>query len=106
MKRKAFLIQSKPGLSGEYKKRHNPIWPDLKKELKEHGVKNYSIFLHDNSEYLFGYLEVEDELLFNKLEDSEIMQRWWKYMTDVLICESDQSQKAREEMLIEVFHLD
>lgn len=106
MKRKAFLIQTKPGLSKEYEKRHNPIWPELNKELKEHGIKNYSIFLHENSEYLFGYLEVEDELLFNKLGNSEIMKRWWKYMTEVLMCESDQSHKAREDMLVEVFHLD
>ena len=106
MKRKAFLIQTKPGLSEEYKKRHNPIWSELMKELKAHGVKNYSIFQHENSEYLFGYLEVEDELLFNKLGDSEIMQRWWKYMTEVLISECAQSQKAWEEMLVEVFHLD
>lgn len=106
MKRKAFLIQSKPGLSGVYKKRHNPIWPKLKQELKEHGVRNYSIFLHENSEYLFGYFEVENEVLFEKLGESEIMQSWWRYMTEVLICESDQRLKAKEEILIEVFHVD
>ncbi len=105
MIRKAFLIQSKSGLSGEYKRRHNPIWPELKKELQEHGVRNYSIFLHESSEYLFGYLEVEDEVLFSKLEKSKIMQQWWRYMTEVLVCESDQSIKAKEEMLVEVFHL-
>lgn len=106
MKRKAFLIQARTGLSGEYKKRHNPIWPELKQELKEHGVRNYSIFLHENSEYLFGYFEVEDEGLFKKLAESGIMQHWWKYMTEVLKCKSDQSLKAREDMLVEVFHLD
>lgn len=106
MKRKAFLIESNPGLSEEYKKRHNPIWPELKQELKKHGVCNYSIFLHENSESLFGYFEVEDEALFEKLGESEVMQQWWEYMTEVLVCESDQSLKAKEEMLSEVFHLD
>ena len=86
MIRKAFLIQSKSGLSVEYKNRHNPIWFELEKELQEHGVRNYSIFLHEDSEYIFGYLEVEDEVLYNKLEKSEIMQRWWRYMTEVLVC--------------------
>ncbi|MDR2918168.1 MAG: L-rhamnose mutarotase [Tannerella sp.] len=106
MKRKAFLIQARPGLSGEYKKRHNPIWPELKQGLQEHGVRNYSIFLHENSEYLFGYFEVENEALFNKLGEREIMQRWWKHMTEVLICENDGDPKAKEEMLVEIFHLD
>lgn len=106
MIRKAFLIQSRSGLSAEYKNRHNPIWPELKKELQEHGVRNYSIFLHVDSEYIFGYLEVEDEVLYNKLEKSEIMQQWWRYMTEVLVCENKESIKAKEEMLVEVFHLD
>ncbi len=106
MKRKAFLIQAKAGLSGEYKRRHNSVWPELKQELKAHGIENYSIFLHENSEYLFGYFEVEDEGLFDKLGESEIMQRWWRSMTEVLVCENDQSLKAKEEMLVEVFHLD
>ena len=104
--RKAFLIYSQPGKSGEYQRRHNQIWPDLKKELKEHGVSNYSIFLHENSEYLFGYFEIDDEALFNKIGESPVCQQWWKYMTEVLVCESDNSPKAIEDMLTEVFHLD
>ncbi len=83
-----------------------PVWPELQQELKEHGVRNYSIFLHENPEYLFGYFEIEDGALFEKLGESEIMQRWWRYMTEVLVCESDQSLKAKEDMLAEVFHLD
>ena len=106
MNRKAFLIQSRPGLTEEYKRRHNPIWPDLKKELKEYGVKNYSIFLHEKSEFLFGYFEIENEELFNKIGESSIMQRWWEYMAEVLVCEDCKSLKAKEDMLVEVFHLD
>lgn len=106
MKRKAFLIQARPGLSEEYKKRHNPVWPELKQVLQEHGVRNYSIFLHENSEYLFGYFEVENEELFNKLGEMKIMQRWWKHMTEVLICESDEDLKAKEDMLVEIFYMD
>lgn len=106
MKRKAFLIQARPGLSEEYKKRHNPVWPELKQVLQEHGVRNYSIFLHENSEYLFGYFEIENEELFNKLGEMETMQRWWRHMTEVLICESDEDSKAKEDMLVEIFHLD
>lgn len=29
---------------GEYKKRHDELWDDMKVELKEHGAHNYSIF--------------------------------------------------------------
>lgn len=106
MIRKAFLIYAQPGMAGEYQRRHNPIWPDLKKALKEYGVNNYSIFLHNDSDFLFGYFEVENEELFNKIGESDVCKRWWKYMTEVLVSESENSPKAKEDMLIEVFHLD
>ena len=106
MIRKAFLIQAKPGMAAEYQRRHNPIWTDLKKALKAHGISNYSIFLHENTGALFGYLEIEDEKTFQKIGETDVCKRWWRYMTEVLVCESDDSQKAKEDILREVFHLD
>lgn len=106
MTRKAFVIQAKPGMAEEYQRRHNPIWPELQQVLKQHGVSNYSIFLRQETGELFGYLEVEDEERFNQIGESDVCRRWWRYMTEVLICDSDNSPKAREEMLSEVFHLE
>jgi L-rhamnose mutarotase len=105
MIRKAFLIKAKPGMATEYQRRHNPIWPDLEKALKYHGVSNYSIFLHEDTGSLFGYLEVEDEEKYELLAETDVCQRWWKYMTEVLFSESDESPKAKEDILKEVFHL-
>ena len=106
MIRKAFLIHAKPGLATEYEKRHNPIWPELEKVLKSHGISNYSIFLHEESNALFCYLEAEDEEKFQKIGEAEISQRWWRYMTEVLVCESEESEKGKEDVLREVFRLD
>ena len=106
MIRKAFLIQAKPGMATEYQRRHNPIWPDLWKTLKDYGVSNYSIFLNEDTGALFGYLEVEDEAKYESIAETEVCQRWWKYMTEVLVSESDESPKAREDILKEVFHID
>jgi L-rhamnose mutarotase len=33
----------------------------LEKVLKDHGVSNYSIFLHPETRQLFGYAEIESE---------------------------------------------
>jgi hypothetical protein len=38
MKREAFKMFLKPGCEAEYEKRHNAIWPELKKLLSENGV--------------------------------------------------------------------
>jgi L-rhamnose mutarotase len=106
MIRKAFVIQAKPGRAAEYQRRHNPIWPELEETLKRHGVSNYSIFLLEDTGALFGYLEVEDEARFQQIAETDVCRRWWRYMTEVLVSESADSPKAKEDMLKEVFHLD
>ena len=106
MIRKAFVIQAKSGMTAEYERRHNPIWPELEETLKCHGVGNYSIFLREDTGELLGYLEVEDEARFQQIAETDVCRRWWRYMTDVLVCDRDDSPKAKEVMLREVFHLD
>jgi len=49
------------GAETEYENRHNPIWPELEQVLKDHGVLNYTIFLHTETHQLFGYAEIESE---------------------------------------------
>lgn len=44
--RKLFVMSVNAGAAEEYEKRRNPIWPELEQVLKDHGVSNYSIFLH------------------------------------------------------------
>jgi L-rhamnose mutarotase len=105
MIRQAVVFQARTGRADEYQRRHNPIWPELEKTLKEYGVRNYSIYLHRPTGMLFGYVEIEDEARFRKIAETEVCQKWWHYMTEVLVCESDNSQKGKEEALEEVFHL-
>lgn len=106
MIRKAFAIKAKPGLAAEYQRRHNPIWPELEQALKQHGVSNYSIFLQESTGEMFGYLEVEDEAKLQEIAEIDVCRRWWRYMTEVLVCESADAPKAKEDSLTEVFHLD
>lgn len=105
MHRKSFVITCKAGMIDEYIRRHNPIWEELKVALKSCGVLNYSIFHRPNSNELFGYFEVSDVLLFERLSSYEVCQKWWLHMTEVLICEDAFSLKGREEDLTEIFHL-
>jgi len=88
----------------EYKRRHNEVWPEMKKELKAHGVKNYSIFLDSKTGRLFAYLEVEDEALYEKIAQTEICKKWWAYMEPLMETDEDNSPVSID--LQEVFHLD
>ena len=106
MIRKAFLMEVQPGKHGEYERRHNPIWPELLEILKKHGVHNYSIFHCEKTDQLFGCVEIESEEEWNKIGTYEVCQKWWKEMKELLVSEVADSPKAKEEELIEVFHLD
>ncbi|MHB1455976.1 MAG: L-rhamnose mutarotase [Armatimonadota bacterium] len=104
MIRKAFIMQVFPDTHAEYEKRHNPIWEDLEATLKSHGAHNYSIFLDEAANLLFGYVEVEDEARWDAIAKTEPCQRWWKYMGDVMPSNPDNSPVARD--IREVFHMD
>ena len=93
-----------PDAHEEYERRHNPIWADLQLVLKQHGVSNYSIFLEQETNQLFGYAEIESEELWQKIAETGECQRWWAFMKDVMPTNADNSPVSVE--LKEVFHLD
>ncbi len=104
MIQKAFLMRLKPGNQDEYTKRHNPIWPDLGEVLKNHGVRNYSIFLDHDADLLFAYAEAESDSLWQQIAQTEVCRRWWVHMEDLMATNADHSPAAI--VLKEVFHLD
>jgi L-rhamnose mutarotase len=77
MIRKAFVMQLHPGQAAEYRRRHNPIWPELESLLRSHGVKSYSIFLQPVTLQLFAYAEIEDEAQWDAIAETPECRRWW-----------------------------
>ena len=102
--RSAWVMKLKPGHQGEYETRHNPIWPELQDVLRQRGVRNYSIFLDRETDRLFAYAEIESEELWAGIAQTEVCQRWWAYMKDLMLTNDDNSPVAIN--LDEVFHLD
>jgi L-rhamnose mutarotase len=102
--RKAFVMSVNTGAEEECEKRHNPIWPDLEKVLKDYGVPNYSIFLHPEMRQIFGYAEIESEEQWASIASTEICQKWWRHMSSVMPSNSDHSPVSAP--LREVFHLE
>ncbi|MBP3942380.1 L-rhamnose mutarotase [Sphingobacteriaceae bacterium WQ 2009] len=92
MKKKkiAFKMFLKKGNAEEYFRRHAEIWPALKSLLSYHGISNYSIFLDDDGETLFAYQEV-DRVGSQELALQKIVQQWWAYMADIMLCNPDNS---------------
>jgi L-rhamnose mutarotase len=72
--------------------------------IHEHGGKNYSIFLDKETNILFGYIEIEDEVLWAKTADTAINRKWWDFMADIMETNEDNSPVSVN--LTTVFHLD
>lgn len=101
--RKAFLFQIKPGTAEEYTRRHSPIWPELEAALRAHGVSNYSIHLNPETNELFGYAEIESEERWNAIAQTDLCQRWWAHMADLMVTNTDGSPASKP--LYECFHM-
>lgn len=103
MIKKAVRMKLYPGLKEEYAKRHDELWPEMREMLKEHGALSYSIFLDPETDYLFGYLEIEDEGKWASVSDTEVNRKWWDYMKDMMETNPDHSPVSVE--LEQVFEL-
>jgi len=101
---KGFKMKLYEGQKDEYERRHNMLWPEMKDMIHNYGGKNYSIFLDEETNTLFGYIEIEDEELWDKSSDTEICRKWWDYMADIMETNSDNSPVSVD--LVKVFHLD
>jgi L-rhamnose mutarotase len=103
MKRIAFKMHLHKGCEEEYKRRHDEIWPELTQLLKETGISEYSIFLDETTNSLFGFLKVHNELSLNRLPGQPVMKRWWAHMKDIMESNPDNSPVSIP--LKEVFYL-
>jgi L-rhamnose mutarotase len=90
-KRFGFKMKLNPGFRDEYRKRHNEIWPELVKLLKDEGIGNYSIFLDEETNTLFAYQEQSGHSSSQDLGQTEIVKKWWKYMADIMETNPDNS---------------
>lgn len=91
------------GFVEEYKKRHNPIWPELSSLLKSYGISDYSIFLDEETNILFAILTAEDPARLEHLKSESVMQKWWAYMDALMETNDDHSPVSVP--LVEMFYM-
>jgi len=103
MQRVAFKMTLFKGKEEEYKKRHDEIWPSLSALLKQTGVHEYSIFLDETTNSLFGVLKIDEPVKLDELPAHPVMQQWWAYMKDIM--ESNPDNSPVSVPLKEVFYL-
>ncbi|HER07393.1 MAG TPA: L-rhamnose mutarotase [Bacteroides sp.] len=103
-KRIGFKMKLYPGFVEEYKKRHAALWPELRKLLKDSGVSEYSIFFDEETHSLFAFQKQAGEQGSQDLGKEEIVQKWWKFMADIMETNPDNSPVSIP--LEEVFYME
>ena len=98
MEKYAWKATVKDGCLEEYKKRHDEIWDELVKLLKDAGICNYTIWNVGNE--LFGYYECEKGVKFaaETQANSPIVDKWNEYMKDVMVMELDPETGAQPKL--------
>lgn len=92
----AFRMKLIPGFEEEYERRHREIWPELVALLKDTGIIDYQIFLDKETSYLFAFQVIEGDANSQDLGNTEIVQRWWKHMADIMETNPDNSPVSVE----------
>lgn len=61
MKRMGFVIGIHPDRIADYKRLHAEVWPDVLARLRASNITNYTIFLREPENLMFGYWEYTGE---------------------------------------------
>lgn len=100
----AFKMKLMPGFKEEYQRRHDAIWPELLALLKDQGIRDYTIFLDEETNTLFAVQQQSGSGSSQDLGENAIVQKWWAYMADIMETNADNSPVSQP--LKKVFHLD
>lgn len=109
MERMAMVIGLKPEQVAEYKRIHANCWPDILDRISECNITNYSIFLKQPENLLFGYWEYTGNDFAAdgaRMAADPRTQEWW----DICMPMQEPLETRKEgewwAMMEEVFHHD
>lgn len=109
MQRMGMVIGIRPERVAEYKALHAAVWPQVLARIAASHVRNYSIFLREPENLLFGYWEYHGDDFQADMAaiaaDPET-RRWWAVCGP---CQQPLASRAAGEhwaMMAEVFHVD
>jgi L-rhamnose mutarotase len=109
MQRMGMVIGIKPEKIAEYKELHAAAWPAVLEQIRNSNIRNYTIFLREPENLLFGYWEYHgDDFAADMaaMAEDPKTREWWSF-TDP--CQTPLASRAEGEqwsMMEEVFHTD
>jgi L-rhamnose mutarotase len=80
MQRVGIVIGIRPEKIEEYKRLHAAVWPGVLAKISDCNMRNFSIFLREPENLLFGFFEYHGEDLAAdnaKMAADPTTQQWW-----------------------------
>ncbi|MET1412144.1 L-rhamnose mutarotase [Roseibium sp. HPY-6] len=109
MQRMGMMIGLEANKVAEYKKLHADVWPGVLKMISECNIRNYSIYLKEPENILFGYWEYHGGDFAAdaaKMAADPETQRWWDVCMPCQVPLETRKDGEWWAMMEEVFHLD
>lgn len=109
MQRMGMIIGIAPDRIAEYKALHAAVWPQVLKTLQEANIRNYTIFLREPENLLFGYWEYHGEHFdadMRKIAADPETQRWWTFCEPCQVPLDSRAGGEHWAMMEPVFHMD
>ena len=109
MQRMGMVIGLKPERIAEYKRLHAAVWPEVLEMITACDIRNYSIFLKEPENLLFGYWEYHGTDFAAdaaRMAADPRTQEWWAVC---MPCQEPRATRKEGEwwaMMEEVFHHD
>lgn len=109
MQRMGMVIGIAPDRIAEYKRLHAAVWPGVLARLALSNIRNYSIFLREPENLLFGYWEYHGhdfEADMAAIAADPETRHWWTFCSP---CQVPLASRAPDEhwaMMECVFHVD
>lgn len=109
MERMAMVIGIKPEHIAEYKRLHAEVWPEILAKISECNITNYSIYLKEPENLLFGYWEYTGHDFDSdaaKMAADPKTQEWWSICMPMQEPLDTRKEGEWWAMMPEVFHHD
>jgi L-rhamnose mutarotase len=109
MQRMAMVLGLKADAVAEYKRIHAAVWPDVLAMITECGIRNYSIYLKEPENMLFGYWEYHGTDFTAdaaRMAADPKTQEWWAICMPMQAPLDTRKEGEWWAMMDEVFHHD
>lgn len=107
MKRYGMVIGLRPEAQAKYLEHHAAVWPGVLAKIHECNIRNYSIYLHNQT--LFSYFEyhgTDYAADMARMAADKTTQEWWAIMEPMQNPLTDRKPGEWWKEIEEVFHFD